>query len=389
MRAVLPPPGVTLIAFLLSYGSRALLEALTWMARPASVTDFSFLHVFLEAEPTQWSFAVVLGFAAAAYGIWRVLGRHPVVRTRYREWLLRTPWRWQDPLPAGPLLPAWQDLVVLAVLTVPAIGWPILSIFVPALTALVSYSLIALFVAAFSRKLPLECFAGLWSAAAMLYFRDTPPAVALGAAVLLASAWRAAAADLRKLTDEEEPFTSGFLIPSAIEQHGPLGWPYDVLTPHPLQQHSTGLLLAMAITVGLVLAAIRPVKDMLDFEVEHFVVLAGGAIAFTRFVLLSTLAIPRLSVARRLRFGRLVSLRADSLALSSLAIALVGYLLPSVVLQMPTTGTNQFALAITILLALAFCLPSSRETWRLTSHARLPRNKNRANRPRRLKHASA
>lgn len=77
-----------------------------------------------------------LGLLATLYGLYRVVRFHPVCRPAYREWLARTPWTPDRPLPDGPVLLVPQDAVVLALLGVPAwlvfgpAAWPLFPAFV-------------------------------------------------------------------------------------------------------------------------------------------------------------------------------------------------------------------------------------------------------------------
>ncbi len=50
------------------------------------------------------------------YAGYRVAAFHPMLLPDYREWLMRTPWRWPRPLPFGPLHLVPQDLSLLGVL---------------------------------------------------------------------------------------------------------------------------------------------------------------------------------------------------------------------------------------------------------------------------------
>ncbi len=60
-------------------------------------------------QPTD----VLLEFAAVAYGIYRVVAFHPFYRHDYCEWLERTPWTSQKPLPVGPVHWVWEDGLIL------------------------------------------------------------------------------------------------------------------------------------------------------------------------------------------------------------------------------------------------------------------------------------
>jgi hypothetical protein len=55
-----------------------------------------------------------------AFGVFRVVGFHPIFRPKYRKWLMLTPWDYRQPLPLGPLYLLPQDLLVIAVATLGA-----------------------------------------------------------------------------------------------------------------------------------------------------------------------------------------------------------------------------------------------------------------------------
>jgi len=51
------------------------------------------------------------------YGGYRVGHFHPLVNKKYGQWLAMTPWSYGKPLPLGPVRIVWEDLIVLAVLS--------------------------------------------------------------------------------------------------------------------------------------------------------------------------------------------------------------------------------------------------------------------------------
>src|SRR4051794_28811883 len=63
--------------------------------------------------PTMMPSHLVLHMGAAAYGIARVWAFHPMFSPKYWEWLEAAPWRPGMPLPLGPVVLNWRDLVVL------------------------------------------------------------------------------------------------------------------------------------------------------------------------------------------------------------------------------------------------------------------------------------
>ena len=68
-----------------------------------------------------WTRLIVLLFAAALYGYWRVRCFHPCYNGLYRAWLAISPWTFGKALPLGPVHLVWVDFVVVGVLTL--VGW--------------------------------------------------------------------------------------------------------------------------------------------------------------------------------------------------------------------------------------------------------------------------
>jgi hypothetical protein len=60
---------------------------------------------------------MILGAAAVIYALYRLVRFHPACNRPYAAWLRLSPWTSARPLPLGPVHPAWQDAVVIGVLT--------------------------------------------------------------------------------------------------------------------------------------------------------------------------------------------------------------------------------------------------------------------------------
>lgn len=83
------------------------------------------VHVWLDVRarwfgPAHFTIAPlrdgILFVLAVMYAGYRVAAFHPMLLPDYREWLMRTPWRWPRPLPFGPVHLVSQDLSLLGVL---------------------------------------------------------------------------------------------------------------------------------------------------------------------------------------------------------------------------------------------------------------------------------
>ena len=105
IRRFLPPPVYLIVAALL-FG---MVEA-TWFglllsySRTSALDGVLFIRDFL------------IALALFTYGLFRVLGFHPLFLREYSRWLDRTPWRDGLPLPLGPVHLAWPDLFIVGAL---------------------------------------------------------------------------------------------------------------------------------------------------------------------------------------------------------------------------------------------------------------------------------
>lgn len=57
-----------------------------------------------------------LSICATLYGMYRIVAFHPVTDPEYREWLEKTPWTADKPLPVGPLQLVPQDLLIVLIM---------------------------------------------------------------------------------------------------------------------------------------------------------------------------------------------------------------------------------------------------------------------------------
>ncbi len=69
----------------------------------------------------------LLTAAAGMYGVYRVWQSHPLFQNEYREFLARTPWDRNRPLPLAPLHLVPQDILIVALLLLPLLFRPLLS----------------------------------------------------------------------------------------------------------------------------------------------------------------------------------------------------------------------------------------------------------------------
>lgn len=115
-RRIAPHPPLWLIPLI---GAAVLLAGGLLIAIADSHTDFSDvfgpLAVFLYYVSVGW----LLVFAG-----YRVLAFNPLINRNYYDWLSRSAWRPGKPLPAGPMLLTWRDLLLVSLI---ALGWQLVA----------------------------------------------------------------------------------------------------------------------------------------------------------------------------------------------------------------------------------------------------------------------
>jgi hypothetical protein len=320
-----------------------------------------------------------LGLVAVMYGFYRVTRFHPVSRPGYRDWLARTPWTPAQPLPDGPVLLAWQDVVVLAILGVPAwlvfgrLAWPLFPAFA------LPYLLV--FASCLRTTGPREfAYAVGFGLAGMVLVAHVPLAV-VGIAGLT---YLVAAAGFRRSLDRFPwPPGEADAARGRVFEAGQSGWPFDRLAPvvappllRPWEAPVIGLLIGFGLfAVGFQLDRIepgvrgdRPSEMLLPF-VPFIVTLA----AFVRLAFYMIGHLPPISLWGRLATGRLIIPRYDAVFVAPVLAVVVGVAGP---LAFALPGLRAYAyvgaavgtgLAFAILLTLG----PDRTAWRLTAPARL------------------
>ncbi len=127
-RNILPP---TFVLWLFALGYSAILgfEFLIW----ALLSDAPENPI---GRP-RWGACVA---AALVFGGYRALWNHPLVRPGYFAWLQATPWRFPDPLPAGPPHWVWQDGAIIATLVLLSLGVPGTDFYDPLIAFILGYT---------------------------------------------------------------------------------------------------------------------------------------------------------------------------------------------------------------------------------------------------------
>lgn len=172
-----------------------------------------------------------------AYGLFRVVGFHPIWSRDYREWLKRTPWRWGLPLPVGPVHLVLQDVVLIVLATgfvyLHRDAKPLMVL----LPFLVTY-LLALALSLFLTGQSKHAYALSFGFGGLVYLNQSPPEMGLLLAALYVVAWHGLRDSLRRFgewnvtTIDENPLFQ--LKPSRAREAAQSqlhGWPFDRLGP--------------------------------------------------------------------------------------------------------------------------------------------------------------
>jgi hypothetical protein len=180
------------------------------------------------------TFAPIL--AMALYALYRVWGFHPALRPDgYGCWLQLTPWNAELPLPFGPVSLVAQDVLLLAIGTVPAmLVFP--SFTFTGLRVFALVYLLGLLYALFSTRQWAAAYAVSFGTGAMIYVWPVEWMYFGAAALTYAVAYVGLQRSYRAFPwsfDQSTWFGEGSLPPAQVPEHlrtGP-AWPYDLLGP--------------------------------------------------------------------------------------------------------------------------------------------------------------
>lgn len=366
-----PPIGLCLLTIVIVGGARAIAEYCDakWWSHVVSGIDagsdrFQFWRIFSLVPAT---FSALYGFVRGSY-------RNPAFQSEYASWLLHSPWNWPDALPWGAVLPVWQDIVFLGVLTLTAVGHPAFPLFLPALLAVAGYT------AALS-----------WGVLRAAPGRDMyVPAITLCGAIhwwdqaaicvpfVLATLFSVCQSMSRVLSEfrdwAENNVSVDISIPLRVRQQWPLGWPHAGISPAPL---GTLVTWRDALSCGLLTLAMFWAPAVPEFrqpdasEVRLTIGALGGMFGFMRLLAYHLgCASPATRWSMVVR-ARPISLKYDQVFVPIIAILAASGASPFLVARLQLTGVQQVGLATAGLLILALKLPPSLEQWRLTGDVQL------------------
>jgi hypothetical protein len=336
-----------------------------------------------ESAQTAGHHGRVLLFAAAAYGLLRAAGSHPLLHPKYRSWLATTPWRRGMPLPLGPAGLVLQDALVLAGAVLLAHDGTDLHPAMPLIAFGGAYLPCMAPALASTKALP-EAIALAFGLPVALLLRDRPWAVlgVLAALFPLASAglWRSLGAFPWESDDERRRrrrSAADTTEPAVETAPAAVGWYFSRLGPRaPMKPIGTGVgLLVPALLAWWTYALADLTIDRPDLwnapALEAVGFFAGGGLGLLRLVCYVGGYHPPITLWGRLRTGRLIVPGYDYVYIAPLSVLAAGLLAPAACAAL---GANvPLSLAITAFATLwpALNLGPTLRRWRLTGHHRV------------------
>lgn len=355
-------------------GVRALVPMLIALLLPLAVLEAAPALVYQTygIHDAKLSHAVgrlqtIIACGFAVHAALRVAGRHPKWRGEYLAWLMTTPWRPGLPLPLGSPAPAPLDGV--RILAITGVASLFLQRFAaaPPIVYAIAYALASAFK--LPRVGPKLAGVALWMIlAAIVRVRTELLAVAALALVAYVVARFGMLASLRAYPwGEDEP-----------KPHRPsLGAWFDKLSPRPPEPHISRFAgFALPIVIGwalyCLLARVQLEKGG-EMKLGVFVVMGiGGVIAaLARWAVYGGNHVSPISLAGRLRTGRVILPRHDVVFVAPLAGALLAGFMPLALLSAGCSPAAAIGLAVAAALLVLINAPPTVARWQLTAQCRI------------------
>ena len=335
---------------------------------------------------------------AALYGCYRVICFHPFFRPPYRKWLRSTPWNSPQKLPMGPAHVVWQDLVLIAILSVlmlrqtslvvsgdasPVRLVPTLemstALLLPMLVFLVTY-LICLGCSFVDVGVPTFAYALAFGFGLLpLLHGDTSATVLVMISLYLIGfvglrqslkrfhEWDFTAYERRELILTQRTDRS------ALTQRAQSSWPFTCIGP----QQSTKIRISNsdAILISLL-------SGWWIYVVSHTAnAIAGDLQLLTRWVCVFAVMVrllvysigylPPISFKGRLLTGRWIIPGYDQILIAPLCTLLLWILLPPMLTMFHVSAPITYSLTCTAMLAVALNIGPTHQRWRLTGNHRI------------------
>ena len=320
------PSATLVIPFAVIYG---LLLVSTWMI--AKGTSGAFGAVFDATEITTMR-AVILGGAAGVYALFRVLRFHPKCNLAYAAWLKLSPWTAGKPLPLGPMHLVWQDLAVIAILTLIASWRGHVNPALPAMVFGVVYLSVMTILLPFLRQWSASVALGfLWPALALPEIKiETVAGIFVAiAGVIWLGHWKSlrafpwdTGADMQRRNGSIWQTEIRMEPVTAVGAPANVGWPFTVLGPK-----SQGFSISTRTAFWLsALFGWWSFCLMRFFQTEPFpeiILVLAIPLGLMRFVIYCSGVLPPFNVWGRIVSGRLLLPGYDKVFLTPLAAVLM------------------------------------------------------------------
>jgi hypothetical protein len=356
---------------------------------------FAFIYLLLEGPIlfSQWRWGGLLppptsrpglafvSIAAAAYGVYRVVAFHPFYRADYREWLERTPWTSEKPLPVGPVALVWEDSVMLGGFVLLTLAQPLLDpvrLVNVCLLAYLGFLTVTLwptgagafgYVVAFGMGLAVRFHPDRWACLA----------AAMGTYIVGYAGLRFSLAQFPWPLDWQKALAASAGNSAKFFEHwaGPAcGWPYDQLRPappHPLRLDRRDALL-VSLLAGWWLFAVEgliPVRIEREAFATAILLLAMSVFVGVRFILYRTGYAPPIDLWGRLVTFRWVIPGYDQILIGPVCTALIPLLAVMAFRSWGVPGEVSIPVALSLSMLVALTAKPSLSCWRLTGRHRL------------------
>jgi hypothetical protein len=314
---------------------------------------------------------------AVCHGVYRAVRFHPTSRAGYAAWLAQTPWTPAKPLPDGPVLLAWQDAVVLALLLGPAWlvfgreAWPL----VPAFALAYLFTLTSLVHKTGERAAAYLAWFGVGGLVLLAHLPAAVLAVAAATYAVAAVGFRRSLERFPWLPGDDEKARL-----RASVAHG-LRWPFDRLAPlapssllRPWEGPACGLLIAWSLfAVGFQLDRLPPnlrgekASGLIEFSPALVLCLAAAL----RVGIYMYAHLPPISLLGRLATGRLIIPRYDVIFVAPLLAMVASPAGLVVFLEVGLPGYAGSAVGAGLAVGILLTAGPDCVRWQLTAPCRL------------------
>jgi hypothetical protein len=314
-----------------------------------------------------------LVIASLVYAICRATAHHPLCSIRYCQWLCRTPWSIDKPLPLGPVHLVWGDLVILMVLTLMAYFNTPFALFLmtgPVIIFLSVY-LIIHWLTLGTQQVRIVLVSLFVAPFAVYPFRNPYIVVTVLVAlyVLCYIALQRFLRDFPWNTKYWKADPVQELRKQAIRQRV-IGWPFKFLNVHEAPGISVRAALVLTLLLTWWLHVIRWTVDK-PYHLALLLLFVCLAALVRTMTYIGTYW-PPISLLGRICTGRLIIPQYDKVFLAPICVVLAGTMLPFALAGMSPVWSFELSFFATLFLALS--LPPKLRDWRLTGPHRIPAN---------------